>query len=156
MPSCTFTTPTHSLTVVGEACFAETHEQMLLYFIWCHKLGANRTVETWEENTKTGTWGSRCANGSLTPLYWYVHKTKCGTSSWVWSLTAFHDLNTCVHLSALSAVNNLLQSTFLLKPSYCLYPSFNFFFTFSVTVCANVKLTTNTHHLNVYCTVHVD
>lgn len=32
--------------VVDETHFAETLEQMLLYFIRCHKLGANRTVET--------------------------------------------------------------------------------------------------------------
>lgn len=32
--------------VVGEACFAEAHEQMLLYLLCSHKLGAHRTVET--------------------------------------------------------------------------------------------------------------
>lgn len=36
-----------SLTVVGEARLAETHEQVLLDFIRRHELGANGTVEAW-------------------------------------------------------------------------------------------------------------
>lgn len=35
-------------TVVCEPHFAETHEQVLLYLIRCHKLGADRTVEACE------------------------------------------------------------------------------------------------------------
>lgn len=42
-------------TVVCEARFAEAHEEVLLYFTRCHKLGANRTVEAWRKEKKNKT-----------------------------------------------------------------------------------------------------
>lgn len=77
-PTCTF-----SLTVVGEACLAETHEQVLLDFIRRHELRANRTVEAWRENTKRKHWGPWWESASLITCYWYVHKAGCGTVSLV-------------------------------------------------------------------------
>lgn len=89
------------LTVVGEARFAETHEQVLLYFIRCHKLGAYRTVEAWEENTKTRTWGPRCSNVSLVTFYWYVHNRGRGTVCTSLVLHSSKWPKTCMHLLAL-------------------------------------------------------
>lgn len=69
------------LTVVGEAHFAETLEQVLLYFIRCHKLGAKRTVEAWEDkNRKIRQWRPRCVKVSLITFYWYVHRIGRGTA----------------------------------------------------------------------------
>ena len=36
-----------SLTVVGEAGLAETHDEVDLHFIGCHRLGAYRALEPW-------------------------------------------------------------------------------------------------------------
>lgn len=40
------------LTVVGEAAFAETHEQVLLDFVRGHEFGADGAVEPWEGDTE--------------------------------------------------------------------------------------------------------
>ena len=103
------------LTVVGEACFAETHEQVLLYFIRLHELGADGAVEAWQKknnNTKIRTWGPRCGNVCLITFYWYVHRRGRGTVCMGGIKRALHDHT---HLHAPSICYN--QSVTICSPN---------------------------------------